>query len=315
MGVNRPRVGVAVLTRGDRMPELRALLESVSRQDEPASRIVVVGNGCVLPELPDGVVAVELPENLGVSGGRNVAWQRLREFGDVDVLLDLDDDGLLIAVDVIRRIADLYGAGRGSDLAAVGGGGEREGAGGTAATRLGIVSFRIADETGETQRRHIPRLRAKDPMLRGFVTTFLGGGHALSMPMLEQTGGWPDAFFFTHEETDLAWRALDAGWDILYEPRLVLQHPKTSPARHAVYYRMTARNRVWLAKRHLPAPLVPVYLGVWMTLTVIRTRSTAGLRAWFGGFAEGVRTSGGARRPMRWRTVAKMTRLGRPPVV
>jgi len=29
-----------------------------------------------------------------------------------------------------------------------------------------------------------------------------------------------------------------------------------SPARHAVYYRMTARNRVWLAKRHLPAALV-----------------------------------------------------------
>lgn len=225
-------MGVAVLTMGDRMPELRALLESVAKQDEPAARIVVVGNGCALPGLPDGVTGVELEENLGVSGGRNVAWRKLREFGDVDVLVDLDDDGLLVDADVIRRIADLYAAD----------------------SRLGIVSFRIADESGETQRRHVPRLRAKDPMKRGLVTTFLGGGHALSMPMLEQTGAWPDAFFFTHEETDLAWRALDAGWDILYEPALVLQHPKTSPARHAVYFRMTARNRVWLAKRHLPAP-------------------------------------------------------------
>ncbi|MBT2478177.1 glycosyltransferase family 2 protein [Streptomyces sp. ISL-94] len=293
MGVTRPRVGVAVLTMGDRMPELRALLDSVAKQDEPAARIVVVGNGCALPGLPEGVTGVELAENLGVSGGRNVAWRRLREFGDVDVLVDLDDDGLLVDADVVRRIADLY---------------EDQG-------RLGIVSFRIADETGETQRRHIPRLRAKDPMRRGLVTTFLGGGHALSMPMLERTGGWPDSFFFTHEETDLAWRALDAGWDILYEPQLVLQHPKTSPARHAVYYRMTARNRVWLAKRHLPAPLVPVYLGVWTVLTVARTRSAAGLRAWFGGFAEGVRTSGGPRRPMRWRTVVRMARLGRPPVI
>ncbi|MBT2539753.1 glycosyltransferase family 2 protein [Streptomyces sp. ISL-44] len=278
---------------GDRMPALKALLDSVAKQDEPAAAVVVVGNGCVLPDLPPGVIGVELPENLGVSGGRNVAWHKLRELGDIDVLVDLDDDGLLIDADVVRTIADLY---------------END-------DHLGIVSFRIADETGETQRRHIPRLRAKDPMRRGPVTTFLGGGHALSMRMLERTGGWPDAFFFTHEETDLAWRALDAGWDILYEPALVLQHPKTSPARHAVYYRMTARNRVWLAKRHLPAPLIPVYLGVWTVLTVARTRSVSGLRAWFGGFAEGVRTGGGPRRPMRWSTVARMTRLGRPPVI
>ncbi|TLQ48371.1 glycosyltransferase family 2 protein [Streptomyces marianii] len=291
--MTRPRVGVAVLTTGDRMPELLALLESVAKQDEPAVRVVVVGNGTALAGLPDGVTAVELEGNLGVSGGRNVAWRRLREFGDVDVLVDLDDDGLLIEADVFRRIADLY----------------------EADARLGIVSFRIADETGTTQRRHVPRLRAKDPMRRGMVTTFLGGGHALSMPMLEQTGGWPDAFFFTHEETDLAWRAIDRGWDVLYEPQLVLQHPKTSPARHAVYYRMTARNRVWLAKRHLPVPLVPVYLGVWVVLTVVRTKSLAGLRAWFGGFAEGLRTSGGPRRPIRWRTVWRMSRLGRPPVL
>lgn len=291
--VVRPRVGVAVLTMGDRMPELLALLESVARQDEPAARVVVVGNGTALPGLPDGVTVIELEENLGVSGGRNVAWRRLREFGDVDVLVDLDDDGLLIQTDVLRRLAGLYRADPG----------------------LGIVSFRIADETGFTQRRHVPRLRAKDPMRRGLVTTFLGGGHALSMPMLEQTGGWPELFFFTHEETDLAWRAIDRGWDVLYEPQLVLQHPKTSPARHSVYYRMTARNRAWLAKRHLPALLVPVYLAVWVALTVVRARSVAGLRAWFGGLAEGVRTSGGPRRPIMWRTVWRMSRLGRPPVV
>ncbi|MGW1638391.1 glycosyltransferase family 2 protein [Streptomyces lavendulae] len=289
----RPRVGVAVLTMGDRMPELSALLASVAEQDEPAARVVVVGNGTALPDLPGNVTVVELQENLGVSGGRNVAWRRLRDFGDVDVLVDLDDDGLLTEADVFRRIADLY----------------------MTEARLGIVSFRIADETGTTQRRHVPRLRAGDPMRRGLVTTFLGGGHALSMPMLEETGGWPDAFFFTHEETDLAWRAIDHEWKILYEPRLVLQHPKTSPARHAVYYRMTARNRVWLAKRHLPAPLVPVYLGAWVVLTVVRARSVAGLRAWCGGFAEGIRTSGGPRRPMRWQTVWRLTRLGRPPVV
>ncbi|GGZ25203.1 glycosyl transferase [Streptomyces inusitatus] len=291
--VTRPRVGVAVLTMGNRPVELRALLDSVAMQDEPPARVVVVGNGAPLPELPEGVTAVEVPENLGVSGGRNVAMERLREFGDVDVLVDLDDDGLLVERDVFTRIADLY---------------ETD-------PKLGIVSFRIADEHGETQRRHVPRLRAKDPMRGGLVTTFLGGGHALSMPMLERTGGWPEEFFFTHEETDLAWRALDDGWKVLYEPRLLLQHPKTSPARHAVYYRMTARNRVWLAKRNLPAPLVPLYLGSWTALTLLRTRSGEGLKAWAGGFAEGVREPCGERKPMKWSTVWWMAKLGRPPVI
>jgi GT2 family glycosyltransferase len=152
-------------------------------------------------------------------------------------------------------------------------------------------------------------------MRRGPVTAFLGGGHALSAPMLTEIGIWPEHFFFCHEETDLAWRALDAGWKILYEPDLVLQHPRTSPARHAVYHRFTARNRVWLARRRLPLPLVPVYLGVWILLNLVRTRSVSGLSAWGAGLLEGVRTPCGGRRPMKWRTVWRMTRLGRPPVI
>ncbi|CAM5531736.1 Glycosyltransferase family 2 protein OS=Streptomyces alboniger OX=132473 GN=CP975_31220 PE=3 SV=1 [Streptomyces alboniger] len=291
-----PRIGVVVITMGNRPKELDALLASVAAQDVPPDRIVLVGNGSplpALPPLPGRVTAVELDDNLGCPGGRNVAIDRLMEFGDVDVIIELDDDGLLVDRDVFRGVRDLFAAD----------------------PRLGIVGFRIADETGTTQRRHIPRLRATDPMRGGPVTAFLGGGHALSVKMLARTGTWPAQFFFGHEETDLAWRAVDDGWKILYEPRLLLRHPATSPARHAVYHRNTARNRVWLVRRHLPLPLIPVHLGIWTLLTLARTRSLPGLRAWAGGFAEGVRTPCGGRRPMRWRTVWRLARLGRPPVV
>jgi GT2 family glycosyltransferase len=291
-----PRIGVAVITMGNRPDEVHALLESVAKQGVAPTRVVLVGNGTVLPAhdgYPFEVTTVDLEENLGCPGGRNVALARLRAFGDVDVAVELDDDGLLVDADVLATVQGLYAAD----------------------PRLGIVGFRIADEHGETQRRHVPRLRAKDPMRRGLVTAFLGGGHAFSMDMLAETGDWPAEFFFTHEETDLAWRALDAGWKVLYEPSLLLQHPRTSPARHAVYHRMTARNRVWLARRRLPLPLIPLYLTTWTLLTVARTRSLGGLRAWAAGFAEGVRTPAGERRPMRWRTVWRMTRLGRPPLI
>ncbi len=294
-----PRIAVAVVTMGNRPAEVDALLESVAKQDVPPERTVIVGNGCPLPEfarrlsLPGEVTTVELEENLGCPGGRNAALTRLREFGDIDVVVDLDDDGLLVDADVLRRVRDLYAAD----------------------DRLGIVGFRIADERGETQQRHVPRIGNADPLRGGYVTGFLGGGHALRTAMLDEIGDWPAEFFFAHEETDLAWRAADAGWRILYAPELVLRHPRTSPARHAIYYRVNARNRVWLVRRRLPLVLVPVHLGVWVLVTLARIRSRAGLRAWFGGFVEGVREPAGERRPMRWRTVWRLTRLGRPPVV
>jgi GT2 family glycosyltransferase len=288
-----PRLGVVIVTMGNRPQELQALLASVEKQDVPAARVVLVGNATPLDDVDADLVKIPLAENLGCPGGRNVGLEALAKAGDVDIAIELDDDGLLIADDVFRKIQQLFAAD----------------------PKLGIVGFRIADENGQTARRWVPRLRSKDPMLRGLVATFLGGAHAFSMPMLQQTGLWPSAFFFGHEESDLSYRALDHGWKILYEPDLVLQHPLTSAARHATHFRFTARNRVWLARRRLPLPLVPIHLATWIIITMARTRSLANIRAWWGGFFEGWRTPCGPREPMKWRTVWRMTRLGRPPIL
>jgi hypothetical protein len=95
-----------------------------------------------------------------------------------------------------------------------------------------------------------------------------------------------------------------------------VHHPASAPGRHAVYLRFNARNKVWVARRNLPWPLVPVYLGAWTAVSMARlARDPAALRTWLRGFAEGCRTSPGPRRPMRWRTVARLTRLGQPPVI
>ncbi|MGW7455282.1 glycosyltransferase family 2 protein [Streptomyces sp. NPDC054787] len=288
-----PKIGVVVLTMGDRPVELGALLASVAAQEGDPATVVVLGQGVKLPPLPDSVDGVELPENLGIPGGRNagVAW--LRERGGVDVVVVLDDDGLLPRTDTFRLIREAFAS----------------------RPRLGIAGFRIADETGESQRRHIPRLGGKNPLVSGPVTTFLGGGHAIRMTVIDQVGDFPTQFFYAHEETDFAWRALDADWEIDYRADMVLQHPRTEASRHAVYYRNTSRNRVWLAKRHLPAVLVPVYLATWAAYTLAQRPPLSGLAAWWAGFFEGVRVPCPPRRPMRWRTVWRMTRLGRPPVI
>ncbi|WKV70915.1 glycosyltransferase [Streptomyces sp. PCS3-D2] len=292
------RLGAVIITMGNRPDELKALLDSVARQDGDPVEVVVVGQGVRVSEvadLPPGVRCVDLPENLGIPGGRNVGIEAFGPGGrEVDALLFLDDDGLLERTDTAELCRQAFAED----------------------PELGIISFRIADpDTGRTQRRHVPRLRASDPMRSSRVTTFLGGANAVRTTVFQQAGVLPGEFFYAHEETDLAWRALDAGWLIDYRADMVLLHPTTAPSRHAVYHRMVARNRVWLARRNLPAPLVPVYLGVWLMLTLLRKPSGPALKAWFGGFREGWATPCGPRRPMRWRTVWRLTRLGRPPVI
>ncbi|MGN6610878.1 MAG: glycosyltransferase family 2 protein [Angustibacter sp.] len=283
-------LGVVVLTMGDRPVELARAVESLHRQTRPPESVLVIGNGADVPDQPDSVRVLRLPENLGIVGGRDLGWREL----ETDLVLFLDDDAWLLGDDVLagvgRRFAD--------------------------DPRLGIVSMRIIDpDTGLSSRRHVPRLRTSDPERSSDVTTFLGGASVVRREVLERCGGLPVAFWYGHEETDLAWAALDDGWRIHYAADAVLGHPTTTPARHATYYRLNARNRVWLARRRLPWPLALGYLAVWTALTVARVRDVAALRTWGRGFVEGWRSDPGPRRPMRWSTAWRMARLGRPPLV
>lgn len=203
------KLGAVIITMGNRPDELRALLDSVARQEGDRIEVVVVGNGAPVPDVPAGVRSIELPENLGIPGGRNVGIEAFGPSGaDVDALLFLDDDGLLPLTDTAELCRQAF----------------------EADPELGIISFRIADpDTGVTQRRHVPRLRAADPMRSSRVTTFLGGANAVRTEVIAEVGPLPGQFFYAHEETDLAWRALDAGWLIDYRADLVLNHPTTAP--------------------------------------------------------------------------------------
>lgn len=288
--MSSPTLSCVVITMGDRPAELGRALQSLHDQDGGPIEVVVVGNGADVSDLPPEVRFLRLPENVGIPAGRNAGAAETTG----DLLLFLDDDGWLPETGTADRIRTAFAAD----------------------PRLGVVSLRIVDpDTGETQRRHVPRLRVGDPLRSSPVTTFLGGASVVRREAFEQAGRLPDLFFFAHEETDLAWRVLDHGWDIRYDAGAVMCHPATSPARHDVYFRLNARNRVWLARRNLPAPLVPLYLGVWVVLTVARNRDAHALRTWGRGFLEGWRTDPGPRRPIGWGTVWRMTRLGRPPVI
>jgi GT2 family glycosyltransferase len=161
----------------------------------------------------------------------------------------------------------------------------------------------------------VPRLRAGDPERSSQVTTFVGGACAIRRSAFEEAGGLPGQFFYGHEETDLAWRLIELGYQLEYDGGARMCHPAVPNARHAIWYRMDGRNRVLVARRNLPLPLVWAYLLNWVVLTVLRERSPGAVRAWLAGFAEGWRLDPAGRHPISLRTVWRMTRAGRPPVI
>jgi len=138
---------------------------------------------------------------------------------------------------------------------------------------------------------------------------------ALRPEVFKRAGGWADEFFYAHEGIDLTWRVWDTGAVAWYAGDIVVHHPANDPARNDLYYRLNARNRVYVARRNLPLPLIPVYLAAWTALTVVRLKPRSALRTWFAGFWEGIVTPCGQRRPLRWRTIVRMSLAGRPPVL
>ncbi|MHA6668946.1 glycosyltransferase family 2 protein [Homoserinimonas sp. A447] len=289
-GHNRS-VGVVVLTQGTRPDDLATGIRSVLAQTGVALDVVVVGNGWQPTGLPKGVKALALDENLGIPAGRNRGVAQVSG----DYIFFLDDDANVPSPTFLTDAIGLIEADPG----------------------IGLVQPRVVDPSGVTNpRRWVPRIRKGEATHSSNVFSVWEGAVLLPRAVFDATGGWAEPFFYAHEGIELAWRVWDQGLRAWYAGELVAHHPAIEPTRHSYYYRLNARNRVWLAKRNLPAVFVPLYVGCWTGVQVIRwARRPAALKAWFGGWAAGWRESAGERRSIGWVTVWRMTLAGRPPLI
>ncbi|MEP6853114.1 MAG: glycosyltransferase [bacterium] len=286
----RPSFGVVVLTQGRRPDELSRALRGVLGQRGVDLDVVVVGNGWEPSGLPPGVSAVGLADNVGIPAGRNAGVAHVSG----DLLFFLDDDACLPDPDALARVAALF----------------------EVHTDLGVVQPRVIDPEGRpAPRRWTPRLHVGDPARSSDVTALWEGAVAIRRALFERIGGWAGEFFYAHEGIDLAWAAWDAGVRVRYQGDIVVHHPAVAPTRHADLYRLSARNRVFLARRRLPLPMAILYLLIWSVLTVSRVRGRTALRQSLRGAIEGFRGDAGPRRPMSWLTIVRMTRAGRPPLI
>jgi hypothetical protein len=283
-----PQIAWVVLTQGNRPAQLGAAIESLtgSAHGAPTSVLVIANGAGEIPVAQPGVVVVSSPLDLGVPGGRDLGVRS----SATPVIGFLDDDA--IAPDgASERIVTVF---------------DEE-------PDVGAVALRIVDEYGHTARRHVPRLGAAGVESGGDVALVLGGACAVRRSAYESVGGYFTALRYGHEEVELCWRLVDAGWRIRYLPDVEVYHPRTEIGRHDSGWFLTGRNRVWIARRTLPAPLAVVHVIVWLVLGTVRAPSRNSRSAYLRGWAHGWRDRV-VRRPISWHGAWRLTRLGRPPV-
>ena len=278
-------IAVVVLTQANRPAELARAIASVRAQRDVDLQLVLVVNGAHPLQTEPSDRLIVLPENVGIPGGRNVGAVA----ADARLVMFLDDDAELLDSGLLAAVVDRF----------------------KADPRLGAMAIRLIDEHGRTQRRHIPRLGERSAERSGPVTYFIGAACVVRAETFHEIEGFDARFFYAMEESDLSWRLLDAGWSIWYSADLKAFHPRTTPSRHPWYARLTARNRLWMAWNLLPAPMFAGYLLTWTSVAVARG---APLREMLAGYREAW-SARPARHPIQWRTVVRMTLLGRPPIV
>ena len=277
-----------ILTQGDRPDELDRAIDSIGPGDGADVLVVVNADESATAPTRDDVRVIVTGTNLGVPGGRDLGVANT----DAPVIGFLDDDAELASPDAHARILAAFDDN--PDLAA--------------------VPLRIVDEEGDAARRHVPRVGTRGEATGGPVATFLGGASAIRRSAYEQAGGyWPE-LVYAHEELDLSWRLHDAGWSVVYLADVVVEHPRLPISRHADGWLRTGRNRVMVARRNLPWVLALPHVLIWLGLGLRRTPDRTCRSAYWNGWRQGWREPV-ERRPIGWRTIWRLARAGRPPII
>ncbi|WP_206537071.1 glycosyltransferase family 2 protein [Haloferax mucosum] len=259
-----PRVSYVVATY-NRPDDLSDAIDSILEQEYDPLEIVVISNSTdeTGTLFADGgrfdrecIHYHEFPGRMGVPEARNVGF----EHASGDILVTIDDDAVLEDPGATDEIVAQF----------------------RAHSDVGILAFQSRNYyTDEVIPKEIP-----DPPNVGMDGTdefraayFIGVGNAIRRSALVSAGGYPASFVYGFEEMDLSFRVLDAGYDILYTPAIVVSH-KQSPAGRRPDRETQERlagNRIKLAFRNLPWRYVVFTTLIWSVYAVVLTRRPGSL--------------------------------------
>jgi GT2 family glycosyltransferase len=226
------RVAITITTH-NRREEMERTLGILMQLDPPPDSIHVCADGCTdgtlefLASRYPGVQVIVHEAAQGSVPSRN----ELAATADCEVFVSLDDDSYPLDLDFIDRVRITF---------------ERH-------PQLAVASF--AQRSNEFPES----LTTTDFGEPSFIGSFANCGAAVRRCAFLELGGYPGFFFHAYEEPDLALRCVAAGWQVRYEPTLVVRHHFTMTKRNEIrMHHRHARNEFWSALMRCPLPQLPL---------------------------------------------------------
>jgi GT2 family glycosyltransferase len=256
------RVAVGLLCH-ERPAELETAIASAQGFDE-----VVVVDMASEPPLarPSGARLVREDTNIGVAAGRN----RLAALAESEILVFLDDDAVLHGAGTAALVRDAFDTD----------------------PNLAVLAFRVVRAGGTSVSAEHPfRGAPRSVDRRRSCAYFLGGACAVRREVFLDVGGFDERFRYSTEEIDLAMTLLRRGYDLLYEPAIIVEH-RPSPrgrAPDASIPALRLRNRLLFVRRHLPVLVAVVHAAAWGTRTLMEAVRAHGVAQWAAAWRTGLR--------------------------
>lgn len=272
-----------------------SLLKSFEQQNKIPDEIIVVDNDSndgtseYLKTHFDNINLVRLTKNKGVSG-RNEGIKR----ASGDIIITLDDDVFFSDSSSIATIEKIFSKKK----------------------NISVLNFRILD--GATKEiiafNWFHPYRMEDYANKSFITDYISeGAVAFKREVFNIVGYYPEEFFISHEGPDLAYRLMDAGFEIYYSSDVSVIHKCSTE--HRVSWRNTyydTRNQIWLAVRNLPfckAILHVFYRLLTTFLFALRRKQLKWyFKAVFNGF-KGIKDELRYRKPISKETIRKIRKI------
>ena len=258
-------VSIIVLTCNGK-EHLEECLSALKVQTYPCLEVILVVNGSedssadfVREQFGDFVRIIELPENIGYTGGNNTGLQAAR--GEYTALLNddtrVDPNWLEAMVKALEK---------------------RPGYGMAACKILSYYRPEIIDNVGHIfYRDGTFRGRGRMEIDQGQyereeeVLSPSGCAFLVRKEALDEVGFFDDNFFIYGDDAELSLRIRLAGWKVLYVPGAIVYHKysATTGAYSPFKAFLVERNRIWLTIKYFPPGallLAPVYAALRMIL-------------------------------------------------
>ena len=272
-------ISVLIGTR-NRSQVVKRCLESVMSQEYKNLEVIVLDDASTPPldtspyqNTRHPVQFLRSDTHLGLATVRN----QLIQASSGDVVFIMDDDAYFESNDAIEQVVDAF----------------------VANPTLGILAVKILDYREKNMRALTPHsqlhLRQDQSLTERphLISYFVGPGHAIRRSALEVTGLFDEIMMYGQDELDMAYRVIDHGFQIYYQPEIVVHHAppdarnrSSSETAWRLYY--LTRNRILFAYKHLPFKYTIPYTFGWLGWYAIRALRTGLWSSYVKGLGSGL---------------------------